>query len=264
MALGQFSKNVNQHSVLTRDEEEALYPTLATSMEARNKLIQANLRIALKLANQYYRMYSPQYDLEELVGEANVGLMIAAERFDPTLKRRFSGYAEIWIRQVLGKYCLENRSIVRIPSSSMSKHFKVTKLLANHTLEEIAEILQTPLATVKELAELNTHDVSIHNDSDDEYAEHAYHQDIFEALVQEDDELIEGYSKEDMISALKNACHSLQLDTQQTTYVYSMCGLSHSYKVKELAEISDCSVDSVRTLKTKTINKLNHLLTSGI
>jgi RNA polymerase primary sigma factor len=66
--------------------------------EARKALVEANLRYVVKIAHEYRRYGTP---LEDLIAEGNLGLMVAAERFDPSRQVRFSHYSAWWIRKYM-------------------------------------------------------------------------------------------------------------------------------------------------------------------
>lgn len=83
-------------------------------MEARNKLIVANLRFVINLAAQY-QGYGVA--LEDLIGAGNVGLITVTKRFDKTRGFRFISYAKWWIRRAIHQTLLEDPSPVRIPTN---------------------------------------------------------------------------------------------------------------------------------------------------
>ena len=100
--LGRYLKEIGKDNLLTREEEvELAKRSLKGDARARNELIQKNLRLAVSVAKKMHRKGT---DLEDLIQEANIGLMRAVERFDPTKGFRFSTYAHWWIRQAVGRH----------------------------------------------------------------------------------------------------------------------------------------------------------------
>jgi RNA polymerase sigma factor (sigma-70 family) len=100
---------------LTPEAEAALAARVRTGdSSAREALILANLGLAVEIAR---RFRSPGMATDDLLQEAKLGLVRAADRFDPETHRcRFSSYAVHWIRKYIHRALVENRSLVRVPS----------------------------------------------------------------------------------------------------------------------------------------------------
>jgi RNA polymerase primary sigma factor len=94
-----------------REEIELAKAAKEGSVEARNKLVTANLRYALHLAKKYNNNNLP---LEHLISAANVGLMTAADRFDPTFGVKFITYARTWIQEAIMRE-LNERHLIHTP-----------------------------------------------------------------------------------------------------------------------------------------------------
>ncbi len=98
---------------LSRDEESALAARIAAGDRgARNRLVQANLGLVVTIARRYV---DGGLDLDDLVGEGNLGLIRAAEEFDPRFGARFSTYAVCWIRQAICRALMHTASTIRLP-----------------------------------------------------------------------------------------------------------------------------------------------------
>lgn len=105
---------IGQYKILSREEEQELaIKSRNGDIEARNKLVEHNLRLVIPIAKRYA---SQEVSLQDLVLAGNEGLMLAARKFDPTLGFKFSTYATWWIRQGLQKGILESGRTVRIPA----------------------------------------------------------------------------------------------------------------------------------------------------
>ena len=90
-SLGPYYKSISRHALLTRDEEKELgHRVQAGNQEARARLIESNLRLVAKIAQDF--AYS-ELPTEDLISEGNIGLMTAAERFDPENGAKSSSYA---------------------------------------------------------------------------------------------------------------------------------------------------------------------------
>jgi RNA polymerase primary sigma factor len=118
-------------------------------MEAREHMIRANLRLVVSVA----KMYTDRgLTLPDLIAEGNVGLMKAAEKFDPAAGCRFSTYGTWWIKQSIRRALTNTVKAVRVPSymtEIISKWRSVSQELAYRlgrlpNVEEVAEELGVP------------------------------------------------------------------------------------------------------------------------
>jgi RNA polymerase sigma factor (sigma-70 family) len=99
-------------ATLTLEEEQALGRRAQAGDEAAlNQLVEANLRFAAYLAYRYRR---EGVDIDDLIQEANIGLLLAARRYDPERGVRFASYAGWWIEAQLRRYLSRHASAVRI------------------------------------------------------------------------------------------------------------------------------------------------------
>lgn len=117
-----YMKELGEIEVLGRDEEVALgMRVMRGDVAARNELVKANLRFVAKVALQYK---NHGLALEDLISEGNIGLIAAAEKFDPTKGYRFITYAVWWIRQSIQKAIMECGKSVRIPQNNYQEFLK--------------------------------------------------------------------------------------------------------------------------------------------
>ena len=112
--LDMYLKDVSIFPVLTREQEITVSRRLlAGDRQARQEMIQCNLRLVVSVARQYENQGMPILDVIE---EGNIGLMRAVERFDPDMECRFSTYAVHWIKQAIRRSLLEKVKNIRVPA----------------------------------------------------------------------------------------------------------------------------------------------------
>jgi RNA polymerase sigma-32 factor len=137
---------------------------------ATDALVTSHLRLAAKVARRYQRYDLP---LADLIGEANLGLVIAASHFEPGRGARFSTYALWWIKAAIHEYILRSRSLVKIGTTAaqrklffgfrraMSKFGGDRTGLTPEVAEAVARELVVPVRDVIEMSSRLTGDVSL-------------------------------------------------------------------------------------------------------
>ncbi len=143
-AIKLYLREIQRSRLLTADEEKELAARIAKGEKAaRDKMIESNLRLVVKIAKRYINRGLPFLDLIE---EGNMGLIKAVERFKLSKECRFSTYATWWIRQSIERALVNQSRTIRLPvhvSDDINKMLRVTR-------ELVQQLNREP--TVKEVA----------------------------------------------------------------------------------------------------------------
>jgi RNA polymerase primary sigma factor len=112
--LATYLRDINATPLLTAKQEKELAHRIQDGdPEARDHLVRANLRLVVRIALHYNRKGT---NLPDLIQEGSLGLLRAAEAFDPTMNTRFSTYATYWIRQAVKRGLHRQLKCVRLPA----------------------------------------------------------------------------------------------------------------------------------------------------
>ena len=111
---------VHRHSLLSRDEEHALAQKYQSTgdLKAAYRLVASNLRLVVKIANEYHR--NP-LSLLDLIQEGNIGLMQAVKKYDPNRGVKLSSYAAWWIRAYILRYIMDNWRLVKLGTTEAQR-----------------------------------------------------------------------------------------------------------------------------------------------
>lgn len=162
--------------LLTAEEEVYFSRKALKGCDAsRNRMIESNLRLVVKIARRYVNRGLALLDLIE---EGNLGLIRAVEKFDPERGFRFSTYATWWIRQTIERAIMNQTRTIRLPIhvvKELNVYLRAARELSQKldhepTPEEIAQLLDKPVADVQKMLGLNERvtsmDVPIGSSSD--------------------------------------------------------------------------------------------------
>jgi len=158
-SLARYFEEISRTPLLTFEEELDLSRRVEAGEEAaRKRLIQANLRLVVKIAKAYSRYGTAFLDL---IQEGNLGLINAAGKFDYRKNVRFSTYASWWIKQSIVRALVNKNRMIRLPHRKEESLRKLTAKLAESvagkqtpTVDQLADYLRLGKDEVLALLEL--------------------------------------------------------------------------------------------------------------
>ena len=185
--LNAYLEQIKKFPILTEDEENRLVNDFVKNgnLESAQKLITSHLRLAAKIALTYRRYGLP---MQDMISEANLGLMQAVKKFDPSKKVRLATYALWWIKAAIHDYILRSWSLVKIGTIAAQKKlfYNLGKIKArlgiyeNKELEPkvVKQIAHELVVDEKDVVEMNRRIVGdkslnspVYQSSDDEQTE---------------------------------------------------------------------------------------------
>lgn len=180
-SLKLYLREISKTPLLTPEEEVQLAAKIKKGdKDARSHMIRANLRLVVKIAQDYSGYGLP---ISDLISEGNIGLMKAVERFDPAKGGKLSTYAAWWIKQSIKRALANQSKTIRLPVHMVDKIAKmrrISTILAEAlgrepTEEELADEIGLPrrkLAMLKQASQRPTSlDAPINEGEATEYGE---------------------------------------------------------------------------------------------
>ncbi|MDR0876412.1 MAG: RNA polymerase sigma factor RpoD/SigA [Treponema sp.] len=255
--LQTYFSQIKSFPLLTFEEELELSKQIQAGDEAaRNKLINANLRLVVKIAKAYI---ASDIAFLDLIQEGNMGLMHAAGRYDHLKNVRFSTYAGWWIRQFISRYLTNKRRVIRLPHRKEEILRKIHRsyqtlcqtLQHQPRTEEIARELDVSVEDINYILNMTNGLVSLNmdNGSSESSGMVEFHEDYTyspeQALfrkISEDDTMV-------FLSRLKDRERRILM------YRYQLDGGEH-YTLKKIGDTLGISPETVRQIEMRALQKI--------
>jgi RNA polymerase primary sigma factor len=261
--LEAYLHEIHHYPLLSPQEEQKVARRVVRGdPEARERLITANLRLVISIAQRYRHLGVP---LMDLIQEGNIGLITAVNKFDPTLGYKFSTYATWWIRQAILRALVKHIRPVPVPDYLLAALHKIDELedlhRQHHELPPSAALLaeETGLshATVTRLLRWRPAPPSLDRTSDEESDETPLDQIHCERASPEEEALRAGECE-----TLKEALDELPLRERRILSLRYGIEDRHPRTLSEIGRILNLSRERVRQLENLALSKLRKIYAS--
>ena len=226
-SVKMYIQEITRIPLLKREEEIELAKRKSEGdLEARQKLIESNLRLVVFIAKKYQNRGQ---SLQDLIEEGTEGLMKAVEKYDVEKDIKFSTYATWWIRQAITRSICNEGSMIRIPVYQVEKVNKLKSILAKTlqamgrkpTIEEMAKESNLTKEEIISLLEVIQDPISLNQKVQGRDSE----EEEFGSFIAARESIEEEYLKNTMRQEIRNAFVSCQLSEIQKTVIIRRYGL---------------------------------------
>ena len=256
----QYLKEIGRIPLLDREEERVLAEKMANGdEEAKNKLVESNLRLVVSIAKKY--LGRGMYFLD-LIQEGNLGLMKAVDKFDYTKEFKFSTYATWWIRQAITRAIADQARTIRIPVHMVETIHKVTKysrqmlqeLGREPTAEEIGEKIGMSADKVREILKISQDPVSLETPIGEEEDSH-----LGDFIPDDDTPAPQDAAASTILrEVIERELHTL---TPREEHVIKLRFGLYDGRTRTLEEVGkefDITRERIRQIEAKALRKLRH------
>jgi RNA polymerase primary sigma factor len=259
-------REIGKTPLLTMAQEVRLAKTIVEgegktyeAQIAKEKLIQANLRLVVSIAKRYS---GRGMSFPDLIQEGNIGLIRAVEKFDYTKGYKFSTYATWWIRQAITRAIADQGRTIRIPVhmvETINRLIKTSSHLLQElgrepTLDELAKELELPVERVSEIIRIAPEPLSLETPIGEEEDSHLADFIQDQESVSPDDAASYQLLRERIVEVLS------ELSPRERDVLRMRFGLDDGYPrtLEEVGRHFQVTRERIRQIEAKAIKKLRH------
>ena len=265
-SLDKYLHEIGKIELITAEEEVDLTRKIHKGdLNARDRLIKANLRFVVSVSKQYQ---NKGLSLPDMINEGNLGLIKAAERFDETRGFKFISYAVWWIRQSILQALAEKARIVRLPLNRFSQINKIKRTIAvleqkferEPTIVEITQALELPPTDVTEAIKNAGQYISLDAPIAQDEEGNMYDVLLIEDTSSPDKELLTDSLSEEIERVVNT------LTPREANIIILTFGLNgkREHTLGEIGEKYDLTRERVRQIREKAIRRLKHISKSRV
>lgn len=257
--ISLYFSDAKKEKLLSRKEEIELTRKVKDGdAEARGKLIRSNLRFVITIAKQYQ---NSGLLLEDLISEGNLGLIMAADRFEPDKGYHFISYAVYWIRQSILRAINEKSRLIRLPLNKAIDLIELERVVHQYyyksgytpDINELASILKKDPNDILHIMSISGEHVSLEND----YQFEGIKDRLIDVIEDKDSKSIEDDAiDKELIEELKKAMEGLS-DIEKRV-IKARYGIEEERKtLKEVGEMFSFTKERIRQIEKKALRKMH-------
>ncbi len=265
-SLDKYLLEIGKIDLISAEEEVDLAKKIHKGdLDARDRLINANLRFVVSVSKQYQHQ---GLSLPDMINEGNLGLIKAAERFDETRGFKFISYAVWWIRQSIMQALAEQSRIVRLPINRIGHINKMKKIFTileqeyerEPTTLEISQALELAPADVKKAIKNSGRYISMDAPLSDDEGGNMYDVFLSEDTSSPDKELL----TDSLCKEIERSLSTLTRREAEVIRLYFGLNGKHSHTLEEIGEEFNITRERIRQIKEKGIKRLKHTSKSRV
>jgi RNA polymerase primary sigma factor len=269
---GEVVQNTSDNALQLYLREIAEYPQLSAEEEfdlakrieegdviARHQLIQSNLRLVVTIARKTIHMSG--LPMVDLIQEGNMGLMIAADKFNYKLGYRFSTYAGWWIKQSMFKAISEQSHCMKIPvyiQETLSKFSKVKSQMEQETnetvkIEDVAKKMNIAPEKIETFLSAYTKTISIENGLEKNDGKEL---NVADFLADEKTLITENIEYQSLKDDINNVISTLKEREQQVVKMRYGLDDTERYTLEEIGNIYGVTKECIRQTEMRALKKM--------
>ena len=257
-SLDKYLTEISREDMINAEQEVELAKRIKKGdQRALEKLVRANLRFVVSVSKQYQNQ---GLTLPDLINEGNLGLIIAAQRFDETRGFKFISYAVWWIRQSILQAIAEQSRIVRLPLNQVGSLNKINKAYAQleqryerpPVADELASALEIPEEKVKDTMSVSGRHVSVDAPlkEDEDFS-------LLDLISNNESPSADGdLMRESLQTEIERSLETLTERERDVIRLFFGIGMNHGLTLEEIGDKFDLTRERVRQIKEKAIRRL--------
>lgn len=253
-----YMRDLRKLPIISFEEEKAYAVRIAKGdPEARKKLIEANLRLVVKIARKYTNQ---GISILDLIEEGNIGLIRAVEKFDPARECRFSTYATWWIKQAVERSIANHSRTIRLPVHVSSRIHKISKLTSHYmekegrepSIEELSKDTGLKIEFIKNLFSMIIKTYSLETLIDEE-GKLTLEEVLADPFIEEPLSVLEHTKRAEEVASWLD---TLTIDEKKVvTLRYGLDG-EEPQTLESIGKIFGVTRERIRQIEQKALNKL--------
>lgn len=257
--LSFYLREISNYPQLSAEEEKLIAQQIEQGdTDAKRKLIQSNLKLVVTIARKAIHMSAlPMIDL---IQEGNLGLMIAAEKFNYKLGYRFSTYAGWWIKQSMFKAISEQSHCMKIPvyiQETLSKYSKIKSLMEQESdsvkIEDVAKRMNISPDKIEMFLSAYTKTISIENGLERYDGKDL---DVADILADESSLISENVEFQSLKNDLSNVISTLKEREQEVVKMRYGLDDNERYTLEEIGNIYGVTKECIRQTELRALRKM--------